>query len=175
MLGADSACFWHGPLLLLATCFNKSANDNQKPHFSFLIKPFKNIKNTHDLNFFFKKPHWSDISETNIYIQSLDHRKLEQDASLDNILLAHWHGMNLGPIGGKWLAYGHAQFPRSCQFVGFIRVLIKARSSILVQYKENGLRRAVVSNKITKYHEGYLLLFCWYSFIRVTEKTNKGI
>lgn len=51
MLGTESACFWHEPLLLLATCFNKSANDNQKPHFSFLIKPFKNIKSTHDLNF----------------------------------------------------------------------------------------------------------------------------
>lgn len=56
MLGTDSVCFWHELLLLLATCFNKSANDNQKPHFSFLIKPFKNIKNTHDLNFF-KKSH----------------------------------------------------------------------------------------------------------------------
>ena len=51
MLGTDRACFWHEHLLLLATCFNTSANDNQKPHFSFLIKPFKNIKNAHDLNF----------------------------------------------------------------------------------------------------------------------------
>lgn len=54
MLGTDSACFWHEPLLLLATCFNKSANNNQKPHVSFLIKPFKNIKNTHDLKKCFK-------------------------------------------------------------------------------------------------------------------------
>lgn len=51
MLGTASACFWHEPLLLLATCFNKTANDNHKTHFSFLIKSFKNIKSTHDLNF----------------------------------------------------------------------------------------------------------------------------
>lgn len=55
MLGNDRACFWHEPLLLLATCFNKSVNDNQKPHLSFLMKSFKNIKNTHDLSLKKKK------------------------------------------------------------------------------------------------------------------------
>ena len=94
MLGTDSACFWHESLLLLAICFNKSANNNQKPHLSFLIKSVKSIRNTHDLKFL--KSHIEVIFQTQMSTK-LNHRKLEQDVSSDIIQLAYLRVKNLKP------------------------------------------------------------------------------
>lgn len=124
VLGTARACLWHEPLLLLATCCNKFANDNQKPHCSFLIKLFKNIKNTHDLNFL--KSHTEVIFQkqrsTNFGSQKIGARCVLGC----HLVCSLRQERNLGLRGVRRLSYSHVQFPRSSKFVSFIRALIKA-------------------------------------------------